>query len=379
MHLLLSVCPHLINYHGIRAIEVGSLKLLLSPGEICCFCLLLDMEGEGYNSEIRTDAAEERGSDETHSAPIGRPIFVFLPPEVKFDGGNMFEWSKMITLTLDGSQLGDHLTEAPVLATDPEYKTWKAKEASILGWMLRSMTPEMRRDFLYCSSVKELWEDIQKYSEDQIHHWRIYELYGQAAKTRQGMDNVMQYSSKLKAIWREIDYLWPTQNPQSVEREYILMQRLFAFLNGLNDVYENVRSQLLHREKLPSLEEAIGAIRQAESRLRVTTKRPENRVLPGGSGTPRSPQSNSVPATEGDVNRDSLFCTYCKKRRHTKENCWKLAWKNQNLSKKAYATSTQAQSSQIAVTSPQVEEVQERLSSTALVKSGNSSILALNG
>ena len=81
-------------------------------------------------------------------------------------GGNMFEWSKMITLTLDGSQLGDHLTEAPVLATNPEYKTWKAKEASILGWMLRSMTPEMRRDFLYCSLVKELWEDIQKYSED---------------------------------------------------------------------------------------------------------------------------------------------------------------------------------------------------------------------
>ena len=50
------------------------------------------MEGEGYNSEIRIDAAEERGSDVTHSAPIGRPIFVFPPPEVKFDGGNMFEW-----------------------------------------------------------------------------------------------------------------------------------------------------------------------------------------------------------------------------------------------------------------------------------------------
>ena len=196
----------------------------------------------------------------------------------------------------------------------------------------------------------------------------------------------MQYSSKLKAIWREIDYLWPTQNPQSDEREYILMQRLFAFLNGLNDVYENVRSQLLHWEKLPSLEEAIGAIKQPESRLRVTTepqrqnsaalltKRPENRVLPGGSRTPRSPQSNSVPAIEGDDNRDSLFSTYCKKHRHTNENYWKLAWKNQNLSKKAYATSTQAQSSQIAVTSPQVEEVQERLSFTALVKSGNSSI-----
>ena len=225
------------------------------------------MEGGGDNSEVRSGGIE---SDVGHSQDIGRPALVFPPPEVKFDGGNMFEWSKMITLTLDGCQLGDHLTEAAKPVTDPDYKKWKAAESLILSWMLRSMTPEMRRDFLYCSSVKEIWEDIQKYSDEQTHDWRIYELNGQASRARQGGDNVIQYSSKLKAIWREIDYLWPTQNPQSVERQYILKQKLFTFLMGLNPIYEAVGNQLLHREKLPSLEEAIGAIRQAESRIRVT-------------------------------------------------------------------------------------------------------------
>ena len=80
------------------------------------------MEVEGDTSEVRTDTAEARGSDMAHSQDIGRPAFVFPPPEVKFDGGNMFEWSKMITLTLEGSQLRDHVTEAPVAATDPEFK-----------------------------------------------------------------------------------------------------------------------------------------------------------------------------------------------------------------------------------------------------------------
>ena len=75
---------------------------------------------------------------------------------------------------------------------------------------------------------------------------------------------------------------------------------------------------------------------------------------------------------EGDDNKDLLFCTYCKKRRHTKENCWKLAWKNQNTGKKAYATSSQLPSTQAAVTSPATEEVQQKLSSTALVNLGNS-------
>ena len=118
------------------------------------------MEAEGANSEIRTSQVEGGNSDLVTSGGYVRPTFVFPPPEIKFDGGNMFEWSKMITLTLDGSQSGDHLTEYPMPLTDPEYKKWKVIESSILSWMLRSMTHKMRRDFLYCGSVKELWDDI---------------------------------------------------------------------------------------------------------------------------------------------------------------------------------------------------------------------------
>ena len=68
-----------------------------------------------------------------------------------------------------------------------------------------------------------------------------------------------------------------------------------------------------------------------------------------------------------------LFCANCKKRRHTKENCWKLAWKNQNAGKKAYVSTSQPPNPGAAVTSLGVEEVQERLSSTTLDKSGNPS------
>ena len=114
----------------------------------------------------------------------------------------MFEWSEMITLTLQGCQLGDHLTESSKAETDPDHKKWKAEESLILSWMLRSMTPELRRDFLYCDTVKEMWDDIQKYSEKQTNEWRIYELNVQASQAGQGNDNGLQYASKLKAIWR---------------------------------------------------------------------------------------------------------------------------------------------------------------------------------
>ncbi|XP_078447619.1 uncharacterized protein LOC144716375 [Wolffia australiana] len=244
------------------------------------------------------------------------------------------------------------------------------------------MTPEMRRDFLYCETVKGLWDEIQRYTAEQSHDWQIYELKVQETLARQGSENVRQYSSRLKAIWREIDHLWPTQNPQSVERQYILKQRIFTFLMGLNSVYESVRSQLLHREKLPSLEEAIGAILQAESQFGVTsdsqgqtsaallTKRPESRTDLAGNRTARPFQPSTSATGEGEDSRDALFCNYCKKRRHTKENCWKLAWKNQNSGKRAMAVSSLPQTPSGAVASPEVEEVQQKLSSASLVQSG---------
>ena len=134
------------------------------------------MEGEGDHSEVRTSTTKTRGLEVAQLQDIGRPSYVFPPPEVKFDGGNMFEWSKMVILTLHGCQLGDHLTKSPKSGADLEYKRWKAEESLILSWMLRSMTPKMRRDFLYCDTVKELWDYIQKFSEEQNHDWHIYEL-----------------------------------------------------------------------------------------------------------------------------------------------------------------------------------------------------------
>ena len=116
---------------------------------------------------------------------------------------------------------------------------------------------------------------------------------------------------------------------------------------------------------MPSLEEAIGAVRQAESRLRITseppaqnsaallTRKPETRTVQSGTWTQRQSSQNPTLGTEGEDSRDALVCAYCKKRRHTKENCWKLAWKSQNAGKKAYVSITQPQTSSASVTSPE--------------------------
>ena len=103
------------------------------------------------------------------------------------------------------------------------------------------------------------------------------------------------------------------------------------------------------------------------------TKKLEAREASSWNWTTRPLQRSPTPEVEGEDSRDALFCTYCKKRRHKKENCWKLAWKNQNTGKKAYVSTSQPQSSEGPGPSPSVEEVQEKISSTALVQLGNRS------
>ena len=112
-----------------------------------------------------------------------------------------------------GRELGDRLKESLVLEKDPQFKRWKAEEALIHRWILNTLNPEMRRDFLYVDSVKELWAEVSKYSVKKHYDWCIYDLNAKVIQARQGSENILVYSSKLRGIWREVDYLWPSQNP----------------------------------------------------------------------------------------------------------------------------------------------------------------------
>ena len=91
--------------------------------------------------------------------------------------------------------------------------------------------------------------------------------------------------------------------------------------------YDLVKIQVLGKEDLPPLNEVFSIIRAKGGRSVIlhtpTTEgsalvpmKPNSRLLNnnyGGSQVSRSP-----------INKDGLWCVYCKKLRQTKEACWKL-------------------------------------------------------
>ena len=153
---------------------------------------------------------------------------------------------------------------------------------------------------------------------------------------KQGNLTIASYSAKLKAIWRELDLLWPTGDKQSPSYVREIKFRTLQFLMGLNSKYVSLRSQLLHQERFPTLVEAISELQGVESRKKLNTKGEENSTPTTAAhlakrGEPRSNQSSTIAPPsqaskpkEGNTSKPIVYA-YCRNPGHTKKECRKLA------------------------------------------------------
>ena len=148
---------------------------------------------------------------------------------------------------------------------------------------------------------------------------------------RQKDQSVASYSPQLKAICREIDQLWPVsvQNTEYWKRENKV--RTLTFLMGLKSDYESLRAQLIHREKFPTLEEAVSEATSVDCRKPIKTTYPSTYVSVVHAAKKEevkekvSPKSATKDPSSSTSNQ--VLCAYCTKPRHHIKECGKLAWK----------------------------------------------------
>ena len=109
----------------------------------------------------------------------------------------------------------------------------------------------------------------------------------------------------------------------TLHKRFVENERTDDFLAGLNIEFDAVRIQILGKEDIPSLNEVISLIRAEKGRRGVMLEP----ILNESSAlvSLKAPYQSKGPRDEKKpTDRDSLWCTYCKKPRHTIEKCWKL-------------------------------------------------------
>ena len=273
--------------------------------------------------------------------------------DLKYNGTNGYSWMKLTERSLVAAFMGNHLIDDSIPTDKLRLKIWKAEEAYITNWMVRNMEVEQKNQYYLMDIVADIWKEIEKSCAEMQNDWRVYDLLLQVKLIKQKDLSVASYSSKLKSIWREIDQLWPVsiQNTEYWKREYKV--RTLTFLMGLNSDYESLRAQLIHREKFPTLEEAVSEATSADCRKQIKIADPSTSVSVVHIAKKEEVKEKISPKfTSKDASNsrsDQVICAYCTKPGHHIRECGKLAWKedlkkkglwNPGAKKKAYVATS---------------------------------------
>ncbi|WVZ13937.1 hypothetical protein V8G54_011503 [Vigna mungo] len=112
----------------------------------------------------------------------------------------------------------------------------------------------------------------------------------------------------------------------TILKEYIEQDKVYDFVVGLNLENDQVRIQILGKEKVPRLNEVVAIIWSEESRrglmLETSTTESSAMIAEGGTIMVANQRKNWVPSME--KKHEEVWCTHCNKLRHIREKCGKL-------------------------------------------------------
>lgn len=180
---------------------------------------------------------------------------------------------------------------------------WDRCNTIVLGWIMSSISKELLSGLIYANDASKVWEDMR----ERLH---------------QGTNSVSVYFTSLKEFWDDYDSMTPPHYDCVKSLDFVAhlkRQRLMQFLMGLNETYEQARSQILMTHPTPNVNKAYSVIIERESQRSVAnmTITGENSkattFLTTRGGNYQKPRKNS-----------NLHCAFYKMKGHTNEGYYKI-------------------------------------------------------
>ncbi|XP_058774358.1 uncharacterized protein LOC131648635 [Vicia villosa] len=210
---------------------------------------------------------------------------------------------------------------------DHNYHNWSKS-------MRRALTSKNKLGFIngklkkppFSDQNYEHWERANNLRErfTKGNHFRFSDLLRELHSIQQGDRSLSAYFTAMKILWDELEDLRPTPSCSCITpctydlakavRNYKHMEYVTCFLKGLNDSYQNIRTQILLLDPLPSISRTYSLIAQQEisnpSALAST-------ILSAAAS-----QTNNSRAKGKSTPKSNMFCTNCHKTNHTIDTCY---------------------------------------------------------
>ncbi|KAK8951274.1 hypothetical protein KSP39_PZI003194 [Platanthera zijinensis] len=309
------------------------------------------------------------------------------PISIKLDGSNYGLWSQVVEMYISGKdKLGYINGDYPQPPdTDPSFRKWRTENATVKGWLINSMDHSLVVNFIRYPTAKQVWDSAATTYFDGTDTSQVYELKRRVSRMKQEGGSIEKYYNALQGLWREIDFRRPNpmkcainiQNYNSMTQE----ERVYTFLDGLDDRLDHVRSDVLRLRPFPSIEQAYAHVRREDLRQSVMISGAEA-VASGavmaikGVKSGQSQKSGSFSRSKG--HSDGNKCAHCGSTKHTRETCFKLHgypdwWHELQNRKKRDAPATTDFPGRVAVAAagPHLSLIPEAESSTSNPDQGN--------
>lgn len=229
--------------------------------------------------ELLTAKKDETPSSSKEIVSYMEPVqkIELMPNDIKLEGiRNYLPWSRRAMLLLKAKRLEGFVTGESIEPEDKssnDWKTWEAINSLVAAWLLSSLSPTIAGSVDTITSAAGIWEALSKMYSGAGNVMLLAETEDRISTMKQGDLSLMDYVAALKRLWADVDHFDPIELPHTEcvvwIKKWIEKRRVLQFLRGLNPDFEARRASMFHQSSLPSLEEAIAAMAQEETRLKL--------------------------------------------------------------------------------------------------------------
>ncbi|KAL2932391.1 Retrovirus-related Pol polyprotein from transposon TNT 1-94 [Bienertia sinuspersici] len=236
---------------------------------------------------------------------------------------NYREWKRAMEITLAAKRKLGFVTGVIKKDETDESKAeqWDTCNNMVIAWILMNVDDSIKRSIMFLNTAQAIWKDLEiRFSRTDGN--RKFQVNRAVYCNWQNGRSINEYYSSMKALWEEIDGLTilppiTKMDPEiqafaAAVQEQKQEQRLFQFLNCLDEDYASQRSQILMWSPLPTVEMACAKLQQEEGqRETLGTGKDE------GETSAMYSKSSGAKGEEGG-------CSVCGGKTHTAEKCWRV-------------------------------------------------------
>ncbi|XP_019460036.1 PREDICTED: uncharacterized protein LOC109359795 [Lupinus angustifolius] len=221
---------------------------------------------------------------------------------------NYHSWARAMRLALESKNklnfINGSLPRPP--PEDPLYGPWVRCNMMVLSWIQHCVDESIVKSILWIDTAAEAWKDLHdRFSHGDI--FRIVALQKEFYHLDQGNLDISDYFTKLKTLWDEIEDFRPFPNCKCLApcicgamdslKPYKEQDYVIRFLEGLNEQFAHVKSQIMLMDPLPNITKAFALLIQQERQTQLPVPpslEPDNRVINVSSKQDSQYRNNST-------------------------------------------------------------------------------------